>query len=362
MSVEEAWNSLAATLVAAGDRLARDTEALDPTERADGYRSLLRALNHQLGRFEVDREHPELVESNGWREKFFMDNPDVRYWVADVRDDRRYRIVGDMGDAVYASVTAYRASGAEVTAQARIDSDEWSVDPTGAFELTLSAEPPEQGDWLPLPPGTRAVWVRLFHDDVRHDRPGACRIEPLDPTRESAPVDPEQLGRHLDRLAATMDLVPAVMHAATAEDLRRPNELRHWNEMQGGAAYTEPGIHYVRGAWQLEPGEALVIQGDAVPSRFWNVLLYSRFLNSLDHRTRQVSRTGATARVVEGRYRFVLAARDPRADGDWLDTEGRRCGLVVMRWLHPETTPELPRVRRCRIDELDAEPDTGSPA
>ena len=39
-------------------------------------------------------------------------------------------------------------------------------------------------------------------------------------------------------------------------------------------------------------GQALVIEGKAVPARHWSVLLYSRFLNSLDYRNRTVSITG----------------------------------------------------------------------
>jgi hypothetical protein len=131
-----------------------------------------------------------------------------------------------------------------------------------------------------------------------------------------------------------------------------PNEVRHWSEMAGGAAFTEPGIHYLRGAWQLADGEALVVEGEPPPCRWWNVLLYSRFLNSLDHRARSVSRTDATARLVDGRYRFVISGRDPGGGWDWLDTEGRPFGLFVFRFLQPDHEPELPTVRRCGVDEL----------
>jgi len=128
------------------------------------------------------------------------------------------------------------------------------------------------------------------------------------------------------------------------EERERPNQVRHWSEMQGGAAFTEPGIHYLRGAWQLAPGEALVLEGEAVACRYWNVLLYSRFLNSLDHRHRQVSLTGSRVPLRDGRYRLVLAAADPGVPG-WLDTEGRPFGLFVLRWLHPLRAPALPEAR-----------------
>ena len=90
MTIEDDWAELTGSLAGAGARMSELTAGLDPVEAADGHRALLRALNNQLGRLEVDRERPELVPFNGWREKFFMDNPDFRYWVADVRHDRRY--------------------------------------------------------------------------------------------------------------------------------------------------------------------------------------------------------------------------------------------------------------------------------
>jgi hypothetical protein len=151
--------------------------------------------------------------------------------------------------------------------------------------------------------------------------------------------------------------LPRLFDFSVAPDLKAPNGVRHWTAMTGGAAFTEPGIHYLRGAWQLAADEGLVIEGRLVPCRHWNIVLYNRFLNSLDYRHRVVSRTAATSSIADGRFRFVLADRDPHADGyDWLDTGGRRFGLFVMRFLQPDSEPELPTVRCVRLDELTARP------
>ena len=354
-----AWDAFVDALGAAGRRLADDTAGLDEAERADGFRALVRGLHNQLARFEVDRDLPELLPFNGWRQKFFMDNPDFRYWVADVRPGRRYRITGDRGSAVYVSITAYAGSGtAGAEAVARLGGDDLEFGDAGEFTVVLGGDRPDHGAWLPLPEGTTAVWVRFFHEDAGASRESRCSIErigsggPVPP-----PIDPGRFQHHLDRLARTVSFLPAAFAAASADDRARPNEIRHWAEMSGGAAFTEPGIHYLRGGWELGPGEALVLEGEAVQCRYWNVLLYSRFLNSLDHRHRQVSRTGATATVAGGRYRFVLAAEDPGPGaGDWLDTEGRPFGIVVLRWLHPERTPGPPSARRCRVEDLRSRP------
>jgi hypothetical protein len=344
----DAWSELVEALRAAGKRLDGDTAHLDAAERADGYRALLRGLHNQLARFEVDRERPEAVPFNGWRQKFFMDNPDTRYWVADVRGDRQYRLTGHPGDAVYMSITAYAAASGGVAAASRIDGDRLGFDASGAYSLLVGGARPDDGAWLALPEGNGQLWVRHFHDDVAADRRGWCAIEPVVLPQPPPPIDPARFGHRLRRLARTVEAMPAVF--AAAEGQVAANTVQHWTEMTGGAAYTEPGIHYLRGAWRLERGQALVIEGDTVPCRHWNVLLYSRYLNSLDYRHRQVSLTGATAGA-GGRYRFVLAAEDP-GDPGWLDTEGRPAGLFVLRWLHAERPPALPEVRVCRVDDL----------
>ena len=77
--VLQGWRALVAALGEAGERMAEQTRELADVERADGLRALVRALNNQLGRFEGERERPELVPFNGWRQKFLMDNPDFLY-------------------------------------------------------------------------------------------------------------------------------------------------------------------------------------------------------------------------------------------------------------------------------------------
>ncbi|MES9537715.1 MULTISPECIES: DUF1214 domain-containing protein [unclassified Actinomadura] len=347
-----AWADLVEALGAAGRRLDDAAADLSEQERADGYRALLRGLHHQLARFEVDRERPELVPFNGWRQKFFMDNPDTRYWVADVRGDRRYRLTGSTGDAVHTSITAYTGGPGTATAAARIDGDRLGIGPSGEFSVLVGGTRPQAGAWLPLPEGNGQLWVRQFHDDVKTDRHGWCAIEPVAAPQPPPPIEAARFRHRLRRLAKAVEMMPAVFAAVDRQV--EPNTVHHWAEMAEGAAYTEPGIHYLRGAWRLDPGQALLIEGETVPCRHWNALLYSRYLNSLDYRHRTVSLTGANATISDGRYRIVLASQAPETgpDVDWLDTEGRPSGFVVLRWLHAERPPPLPRVRVRRIDEL----------
>lgn len=347
-----AWQKLVESLGAAGRRMDEASSALSAEERADGFRALARALANQLGRLEVDDAQPELQPFNLWRQKFFMDNPDCLYWVAEIAKGGRYRIDGVARGAVFTSVNVYAGSALKAETVARVTSDELACDADGRFVLTLGGDAAEaHGQWAPIPEGANMVWVRQFYDDpARMD--GSCTITRLDPVPIPPAIEPARFAKRLAGTAATLDVASQVIAHGSGRDAKVTNAISEWSEMQGGAVYTEPGIHYQRGAWQLEPGQALLIEGEAVPARHWSVLLYSRFLNSLDARNRQVSLTGArVAQDAQGRFRIVLAGEDPGVP-NWLDTEGRPFGIFVIRWLQPAAMPALPATRVVPILDL----------
>jgi hypothetical protein len=199
------------------------------------------------------------------------------------------------------------------------------------------------------------VWVRQFYDAVYEDAPGSCDIHPLGKVPTPPIIEPKHFSRRLEKLGPLFEIIAKTLTAGQAGEMERGNHIREWTKMQGGAVYTEPGIFYHRGAWQLEPGQALVITGKVVAARYWNIQLYSRYLNSLDHRYRSVSLTGNRVKVnPDGTFRLVLSSEDPNV-ANWLDTEGRPFGMFVIRWLQPESTPELPVVRVADTGELGGE-------
>ncbi len=358
-ALHEGWAAWIEGLRKAEATLLADSGELSKVELADAYQSLLRACLNQLGRFEVDRASPELTPYNGWREKFFMDNPDFLYWVADISADHEYLVEGNLGDARFWSITAYTASGlADARASARIDLDSLVTDKAGNFEITVSRTSGDAQNCLQLPEQANSIWVRGFYDDVYNDRPGFVTIKPLNGVKHPATPDAKRLAHRLQRLGRSMSGAAKGMVVSAEADLTKPNQVRVWEEMQAGAVFTEPEIHYQRGAWQLGPDEALVIDVSPVACRYWNLMLYSRFLNSLDHRNRPVSLTGGRAKSdTEGQVRIILSAQpdlikqaDPSVNS--LDTEGRPFGIFVLRWLKPNRTPELPSLKVVAIDEL----------
>lgn len=348
----QAWQGLVDGLAQAGRRMEESASGLGPEEQADGFRALARALANQLGRLEADDARPELAPFNLWRQKFYMDNPDCLYWVAEIAGGGCYRIDGVARHAAFTSVNVYAGQGLEAQTVARITTDELQCDADGRFTLTLGGEPAmAEGQWVPIPEGANMVWVRQFYDDPAL-MDGDCEIVRLDAVPAPPWIEAERFSRRLKNMGLTVERASKVLARSAAVETDEANVIREWSEMQGGAVYTEPGIHYQRGAWRLEPGQALLIEGRSVAARHWSVLLYSRFLNSLDYRNRRVSLTGPrVAADADGRFRIVISADDPGTP-NWLDTEGRPYGLFVIRWLQPAQTPDLPTCRLVALSEL----------
>lgn len=349
-----AWRKLVDSLGEAGRRMDEAAAELSPEERADGFRALARALANQLGRLEVDDASPELAPFNLWRQKFYMDNPDCLYWVGEIARGGTYRITGNARHAAFTSINVYAGAGLEAQTVARVTSDDLVLDAEGRFVLTLGGDQASaEGQWVVIPEGANMVWVRQFYDDPdRMD--GDCAIARLDAVATPAIIEPARFSRRLANTGATLNQASRAISRGWTAEVPGANTIREWSEMQGGAVYTEPGIHYQRGAWKLEPGQALVIEGRKVAARHSSVLLYSRFLNSLDYRNRQVSLAGPRiASDHEGRFRIVIAGEDPGV-ANWLDTEGRPFGLFVIRWLQPAETPELPTARVVSLADLKA--------
>ena len=91
-------------------------------------------------------------------------------------------------------------------------------------------------------------------------------------------------------------------------------------------------IGYGAGWWDLGSGETLAIELPDPGAAYWSFQLYSSpWFESLDVRNRVVSASSATvAPDDDGVIRLAVGAIDPGVPG-WLDTEGRRAGMVSYR-------------------------------
>lgn len=318
--------------------------------RADAYRALLRVLTSNLGKLDADPRFPLPVHVNPPNQKWFLDNPDGITWHCAIDPTQRYRLWGRLGAAAYTSFCTYEGKGdglATKTTAFRTDR-EIPIGLGGSFDLTLSPESSDDPAHIRLEPGTGQLWVRQLFDDIDHAEPGYFHIENLSPETPPPAVDAERVGGGMRRLGRSLPMLTlAMLGAYRMQTSGHPvNHVRVWTEMRNGAVFTSSDVEYFLGSFALGEGERLVVRGRMPPCRHWNVVMYSRVLNSLEHRYRSTSLTGGRlVKDADGSYAIVVAHERPLGAANWLDTEGRSEGLLVFRVTGAETPAELPEAR-----------------
>lgn len=296
------------------------------------------------------------------------DNPDQTYFQAPIRGGERYRIWGRRGSERRLDFQTYAgapyAPGGGLMA-GFLDSEKLVTDTRGNFEVIVSPEP-ARGNWLPNPPDGSQVLVRQVFSDWSRERPGDL---------------------HIDRIGNEGALKPAATEAdmaarflAAAADIRV--HVRLWPEMvargleripmntigvpfDAGRLGGVPGRWMARGNFELAPGEALVVRTWPMPGNYQGIQLADLWYSSLEYANRQTSLTGDQARPSpDGSFWFVIAADDP-GYANWLDTTGRRRGVVLLRYdgmngaaFDPAKRPLAIKVR---LDELSKVLPKGTP-
>ena len=313
---------------------------------AEARRHLAHVLQHALEtQLEVDAAYPVFVRFVTPEKKLLGDNPDAIYYTTPVSAEHRYRIRGNLAGATYTSFTVERrnpAGGGSGGLAATLNDTQFVANADGSYEIAVSAQQ-QPGNWLRLDSGAMSITTRHYYErevSIARDR------------LHHVPLVIEHTGRVMPR--------PAPDEASVAAGLRRASALIRAHVPRGrrGAARREPNQFpapdpsvneqgfaardnvYVSAGFVLRPEQALVIRGRYPRCRFANVVLWNRFIQSLDYTTRQISlnRTQTTLEP-DGSFKVVIAGSDPGVP-NWLDTEGRTDGMVWWRFLLPEENIE----------------------
>jgi hypothetical protein len=345
-----AFAELMALLKEIEDRwLSAEWNITRPQDVADGYRAMMHLLNAGLDLVgESDPERPAFNRMVSPFRKFQGDNPDAIYFSTLIRDDRAYRIRGNIAGAAYTSISTERYSdkGHYPTGVPLAVSDkELKVARDGSYEMILS---PTQrpGNWFKLEPGVGSVTTRHYFEQEKSVAADPLKviplsIEPLDPiSPRPAPTDAS--------IAAGIRLVASWMRGFTLEQppmMKRvvpswvstvPNTFKPPALPDGTIGFANRDAHYAMAPYLLKPDEALVMEGRFPDCRFANVMLWNRFLQTYDYLDHRVSLNRTqTKQGADGSFRIVVAASDPGVP-NWLDTEARPVGLIYWRFIFPQ--------------------------
>jgi hypothetical protein len=324
---------------------------------AEGQRLIAHVLETGLHFWlEADPERPVFKPYVTTTRKLLGDNPDALYYFAPIRDDREYRIRGNLAGATFTSFTVETGSAeghAATGSSAAIDDTEMLVERDGSFEIHVGRTRPARGNWLPLEHGAGQITSRHFFESrscVAAD-PSVripLRIEPLDPPAAPAFAGDEAIARRLGYVANFVAEHLAMSIPEPASRVGRswvstvPNQFNAPSQWQSETGYGNLHAWYAMAPFVLGDGEALVIESRFPPCRFANLVLWNRFLQTFDYATHpaSINRRQISYRD-DGSFRLILAAEDP-GEPNWLSTEGRPFGLMYWRWLLPTEAPPTP--------------------
>lgn len=208
------------------------------------------------------------------------------------------------------------------------------------FEIHLGGDDPGA---VELPDGAVMVSVREYYFDWRAEEPALFTIECLDaepqPKADTASLD-TRLNAAIDGMADSLRYWVAYMHDNRADRVDNSFSTTTVELPTKGLK----AARYEFCFWDLEPGQALIIETDEPAARYWAAQLYMmRTFELVDPYGAITSRNHLqTTPSSDGRMRFVLSDTDPGVP-NWLDTTGRRSGLCTIRWFWPteDTQPAM---------------------
>ncbi|MEZ4334194.1 MAG: DUF1214 domain-containing protein [Myxococcota bacterium] len=390
---QAAWNAFADSLKQIGEKIVAPTGARGGRERAEGYRYLVRLLSagHEL-EMEADRSRPELRRMMTTVRKFKGDGTDTIYREAKLDENLVYKFSLRRGDELFFSATvyAYDENDTYYIVDHLIDDDIVWDDIFGEriAEIYLSEKRPDGArNWIALKGHRPILFTREYFDafanaiDQGRKRAMAMQLECLSEVPAPEPYSEAELEAGLSRLVDFVDDATNVSlglsifiglnrieyqgagDGGTSErkgSMTRINDGNIVLDDDSSEQYTPqelaamidpklvrnnlpgPGIQYIGGTFKLAPDEVIVVTGQDVPCRYWNLQILTRYLESGDYRHHKVGISNRqVVKDADGGFRIYAANGDPGTK-NWISTQGYAHGQILIRTLlanpHMEAT------------------------
>ncbi|MBW2273154.1 MAG: DUF1214 domain-containing protein [Deltaproteobacteria bacterium] len=339
------WREFCRALERAGDVILRDASPMDPFDRAEGFRYLSRLTRVALESYIefADPLAPAFRRPSHETVKIGADNPDIHYQSAAISGNHEYVIRGVRNTVHYLGFGTYvgsYGSGGAMGQSGYLEAADLDIDADGRFEIRVSCEEQPGRNWLPMQPETASLIVRQTYQDRKSERIADLEIERVGGEERPRPITAAFVDQGL-AAAATYVNGTAALFADWAEAFaKHPNELRPLDPAVAAAAHGDPNIFYYHGYWELQPGEALLVEVKPPACDYWNFQVNNYWMESLDYRFHHIDVNHHGARYEDdGSLKIVLAERDP-GFGNWLETAGHRRGTMCLRWIRAEAHPQ----------------------
>jgi hypothetical protein len=348
----QAWEQFCDRLKEAGQIILRPETPRSEIDRAEGlrYLSRLTRLGLELCFEHSDPDFPVFLNAWNATTKAGSDNPDNLYLNTPIKGDREYRLRGTRGTVPYlrfGTLADRYATQGVMALTGSLRAKDMIFDADGKFEIAVSRDP-QPGNWLPLAADSILLIVRQNFTDRSRELPATVSIE-----RVRGPAAPAQLSaKKTDwclRAAVSFVASKASRYADWAKWFQsQPNRLHDLEGTPFREEGGDPNTCYLHGYWSIGDDEALVLETPVPECEVWNFQVSNYWMESLDYRYHQVCVNKHGARYnPDGSATLVVASSDP-GFGNFLDTAGHRCGMMVLRWTRAQSRA-LPA---CRVEKL----------
>lgn len=338
-NLQHVWRRFCAELAEAGDVLARPSSPTTALDQAEGLRYLSRLARTALNMLvdSADPDFPRLFMLCDDKIKIGADNPDNIYQQCVVRPDREYRITGRRNSVPYFSIGSkanrYAIDGT-MASTGEIEFADMVFEADGSFEIIVSREK-KPGNWLPMADDTSLLIVRQTFDDKKTQVPADIFVERIGSgPAVPALLTPDDIERQL-LAAAAWTKGTANTFATWSEWFKAtPNRFFDADQSVFQKAGGDPNIWYGHFYYDLQPGEALVIETPVPECRMWNLQIDNWWMESLDHVHQKVwVNNSMVTYEPDGSVVLVCAEKNP-GFGNWVDIAGHLSGTGLWRWIN----------------------------
>lgn len=256
-----------------------------------------------------------------------IDNPDSVYRVIPISGDERYEIHGRVGENRMTEnyFTLWDANMGSVSV---LNGRTMEVESDGSFTITVDSDPaggrpnhvestPEAHEFY-----IRDVMLNWDRDDANHLTVQRLGTPPPTPART---LD-GQADATADMMAYFANFTGKLSHGVYK---MAPNDFNlAWSADRVGAMRNQV---YVMGRFDLDPGEAFVVDVSDGGAEYFTVPLSNVWGTTLDI----VDRTGSLNKAQsmpneDGTYTYVISPTDPGV-ANWIDSDGLNEGILTLR-------------------------------
>ncbi len=281
-----------------------------------------------------------------------IDNPDTVYRVIPISGDERYEIRGKVG-ANRMTENYFTLWNAHMGNVDVLNGRTMEVGPDGSYVITVDSSPADgRPNHVQSTPEAHEFYIRDVLLDWSKDDPNHITVERLGTSTSGdrpALTRDEQAEATATMMAHFADFTGKLSHGMYKAPVNHFS--LGWTADDTGALRNQV---YVAGRFDLEPGQAFVVDVSDGGAEYFTVPLSNIWGTTLDIFNSTGSLNKAQSRPnQDGTYTYVIASEDPGV-ANWIDTDGLPEGILTLRMAEfGPTGPRPDLAAKGRVVDLD---------